>query len=169
MSNIDFTYLEQPPNKYTFQMPLLKQWTEQQCHGRVLNLFAGKTMLNVNEIRNDVDKSMPADYHKDAFQFIEEWEGELFDTIIFDPPYNLRKSREKYEGRFIGNLTKIKNILNKVLNFGGIVISFGYDSTGMGTIRGFKKVAICLVCHFGDHNDTICLVEKYVLPDLYGR
>ena len=36
----------------------------------------------------------------------------------------------------------------------------GYDSVGMTKSKGFKKIAICLVCHGGDHNDTIGLVEE---------
>lgn len=46
---MNFTYLMQPPRKYTFEMPKLKEWTESYCKGKVLNLFAGKTHLNVDE------------------------------------------------------------------------------------------------------------------------
>jgi len=42
---IDFTYLSQPPKRYTFQQPKLKEWTEKWCKGKVLNLFAGIKML----------------------------------------------------------------------------------------------------------------------------
>ena len=43
---MDFTYLSQPPRKYTFEQPQLKEWTEKWCQGKVLNLFAGKTKLD---------------------------------------------------------------------------------------------------------------------------
>ncbi len=164
---IDFTYLMQPPKRYTFEMPKVKLWTEKWCRGRVLNLFAGYTKLNVDETRNDLDIDAPSDYHKDAFEFVGEWTGEKFDTIVFDPPYNLRKSREKYKGNYIGSLTKIKNILRNILNVNGHIISFGYDSVGMSYSRGFIKLAICLICHSGDHNDTIVVVERYVMPSLW--
>ena len=55
--------------------------------------------------------------------------------------------------------TKIKNILPRILNKNSRVITLGYDSVGMSRKRGFRKIAICLVCHGGDHNDTIGLVE----------
>ena len=84
-----------------------------------------------------------------------------FDTIILDPPYNVRKAREKYGGRYIGSFTKIKNELHRVLKESSIVITFGYDTVGMAKKRGFEKIGICLVCHNGDHNDTLCLVEKH--------
>ena len=158
---IDFTYLTQRPKRYTFQQPKLKEWIELHSKGKVLNLFAGKTKLNLDEIRNDENIEMSADYHMDAYNFVlyAIEKNMKFDTIILDPPYNLRKSREKYEGRYIGSFTKIKNELTKILNEGGYVITLGYDTVGMANCRGFRKVAICLICHNGDHNDTIYLKE----------
>jgi len=163
-THIEFVYLWQPPKKYTFQQEDLKLFVKRYCQGKVLNLFAGKTILDVDEIRVDINPEMPADYHMDAFEFINSWNGSKFDTVILDPPYNVRKSREKYSvgihDYHIGKLTQIKNRLVSITNLKGIVISLGYDSVGMSRLRGFNKVAICLVCHGGDHNDTICLVEK---------
>lgn len=169
---MEFTYLQQPPKKYTFEQPKLKAWVESYCMGNILNLFAGKVKLNVPEIRVDIDPEMPADYHMDAYEFVRmvgltgnlpgSTSGALlkFDTVVLDPPYNIRKAREKYEGHWIGKLTKVKNLLPHIIAPGGRVISLGYDSVGMSKSRGFKKIAICLVCHGGDHNDTICLVEE---------
>lgn len=161
INRIDFTYLAQPPKRYTFQQPKLKEWTERWCKGKVLNLFAGIVELDVDEFRVDIDKNMPADWYGDAYDFVSTTDVR-FDTIILDPPYNLRKSREKYGGRYIGSFTKIKNILPRILNKNGYVIHYGYSSVGMSKSRGFEKVAICLVCHGGDHNDTICLVERKI-------
>jgi hypothetical protein len=39
----------------------------------------------------------------------------------------------------------------------------------MGKIRGFEKIAVCLVCHGGDHNDTICLVDRLIGDDAVER
>ncbi len=160
--SLNFTYMAQPPKRYTFEQPKLKAWVESWCMGSVLNLFCGTTKLNVDEIRVDTDPSVNPDYCMDAYEFVRFCvdNGIMFDTVILDPPYNVRKSREKYEGRWIGQLTKIKNMLPKVLNDGGRVISLGYSTVGMSHSRGFEKIAICLVCHNGDHNDTLCLVEK---------
>lgn len=166
---MDFTYLSQPPKRYTFEQPKLKEWVEYRSKGKVLNLFAGKTKLNLDEIRVDIDKTVPADYYMDAYQFVQHAIAHklIFDTIILDPPYNLRKSREKYGSRYIGSFTKIKNILPQILKKKGIIITLGYDTVGMSKSRGFEKIGICLVCHNGDHNDTLCLVERKVsIPDL---
>jgi len=156
-----FTYLYQPPNRYTFQAPKTKSWVESWCRGKVLNLFAGKTKLNVDEYRVDIDTNMPADIYMDAYEFVSTTDMK-FDTVILDPPWNIRKSREKYEGRYIGSLTKLKNILPRVLKDYAKVISVGYDSVGMSLSRGFVKLALCLVCHSGDYNDSILLVEQYI-------
>jgi hypothetical protein len=167
---MEFTYLTQPPKRYTFQQPKLREWTEKQCKGKVLNLFAGTTKLNVDEVRVDIDKNVPADYYMEAFEFVNfaKEQGMKFDTIVLDPPYNLRKSREKYGGRYIGSFTKIKNALLPLMNEGCIVISYGYDTVGMSKCRGFEKIGVCVVCHNGDHNDTLCVVEQLIATPSYS-
>ena len=169
--SVDFTYLMQPPKRYTFEQPKLKLWVETWCRGSVLNLFAGRVLLNCNETRVDIDENMPSHFTMDAMDFVEMAiaANMKFDSIILDPPYNLRKSREKYDGRFIGSLTKIKNKLPQIISLLGRVISLGYDTVGMSKSRGFRKLAICLVCHSGDHNDTIGLVEEKYEENLCQR
>ena len=162
--DVDFTYLAQPPKKFTFEQPKLKLWIEERCEGKVLNLFAGKVLLNVDEVRVDTNPEMVADHYCDAYEFVNNCiqNNTKFDTIVLDPPYNLRKSREKYEGHYIGSFTKIKNILPQILNDNGVVITLGYSSVGMAKSRGFQKESICLICHNGDHNDTIVLQERKI-------
>ena len=167
---IEFTYLKQPPRKYTFEMGKLKSWTIQNCNGKVLNLFAGKTLLKgVDEVRIDLNKDVPADYYMDAFAFVlmAKEQGMMFDTVIFDPPYNLRKSREKYFGVYTSELRKIKTELPNIIKEGGTIICYGYDTTGMGKQRGFELIKICIVNHSGDHNDTLCTIEKKIQSGLF--
>ncbi len=159
---MEFTYLMQPPNRYTFKQPKLKKWVEEHCEGLTLNLFAGIVKLNIDEIRVDIDENVEAHHYGDAYEFVK-WcvdNNIKFDTLLLDPPYNLRKAREKYDGRYIGSFTKIKNLLPQILNDNGVVIILGYDTVGMGKGRGFKKEHVCIICHSGDHNDTLCLKER---------
>lgn len=167
---IEFTYLKQPPKKYTFEMGKLRQWTIKNCKGKTLNLFAGKTkLLGVDEVRVDLNPEMPADYYMDAYAFVlmAKEKGLMFDTVIFDPPYNLRKSREKYLGVYTSELRKIKTELPNIMNDGARIIHYGYDTTGMGKTRGFQLEAVCVVNHSGDHNDTICCIERKVQSGLF--
>ena len=153
------TYLAQPPKKWTFMQPKLKTYVESWCSGYVLNLFAGKVKLNVNEYRVDLSPEYKPDSIMDAYDFVLHCTAK-YNTIILDPPYNLRKAREKYEGKYIGSFTKIKNELSKLLEPGGRTITLGYDTVGMSKSRGFKKIAVCVICYGGDHNDTLCVVEE---------
>lgn len=160
---IKFYYLRASPHRYTFRSKSIKKFIEKRCRGKVLNLFAGKTILNCDEVRVDIDRECPADYYMDAFEFVGMAinKGWKFDTIILDPPWNYRKAREKYGGRWIGRLTRLKKELPKILNPGGIVISLGYNSGGMNS-EEFVKKEIALVYFGGDHNDAIILVEEYI-------
>ena len=74
----------------------------------------------------------------------------------------MRKSREFYDGKYIGSFTKIKNKISDILSIGGCVITLGYDSVGMSKIRGYEKIGIILICHNGDHRDTIVLKEQFI-------
>lgn len=163
MKDIEFTYLVQPPKRYTFEQPKVKEYVEANCNGKVLNLFAGKVRLNADEVRVDLSDEFNPDYCMDAFEFCKYAceNGMVFDTIILDPPYSYRKSMEKYNGKTCSSFVKVKDMIPKILSDGGTVITFGYSSSSMGKVRNFIKVGVCLICHNGAHHDTICLVERY--------
>ena len=157
---MNFTYLYQPPKKYTFEQPKLKRYVESWCKGHTCNLFAGFTKLRgINEFRVDMDPTTNPDYCGDALDFLKSTDMK-FDTIILDPPYNTRKSREKYNGRWVGDYKRIKDAVPSVMKDNSIAISLGYDTVGLSRSRGFEKIAICVICHLGDHNDTLLVVER---------
>ena len=60
---------------------------------------------------------------------------------------------------------KCKDEIDRILKPNGIVISFGWNSNGMGKTRGYAKKEILLVAHGDNHNDTIVTVEKKVGGD----
>ena len=154
-----FTYIKTPLNRYTFKSKSIRDWLESRCYGKVLNLFAGKTLLNVNEVRNDIDESMVADYHMDALDFVKCWKGNKFDVVILDPPYSYRKSMEMYNSHRASRFNQIKDLLPKILKRGGKVITFGYHSVSMGKKRGFSQEKILLMSHGGAIHDTIATIE----------
>jgi len=147
--------------KYTFEAPKIKLWVEQNANGKCLNLFAGKTKLNLDEVRNDIDINMPADYHKDTVDFVREWDGEKFDTIILDPPYAYRKAMEMYNGHYASRFKQLADELHRILVDNGRIISFGYHTTFMGKKRGFQLDKLCVFAHGGAQHATIGIIESY--------
>lgn len=185
------TYMRLPPTKWTFKFPRIQEWIYEKVQeiqdmgttdgeGTVLNLFAGQTRLTeIKEYRVDLvaefeDKGeihqTYANYVGHAFDFLEFYaegikEGKFppFDIALLDPPFGVRKSREKYNGKWIGSFTKIKNALMDCMSPKGRVITWGYNSVGMSEIRGYEQTEILLVCNNGDHGDIIVVVEDRIV------
>lgn len=157
---VQFEHFRCPLHRYTFSVRPIRNWVESVCEGCVLNLFAGKTLLDINEVRNDLDPDMPAGYHLDAVSFLRTWQGEPFNTILLDPPYAYRKSMELYKGMVCSPFRQLKDEIPKVLVPRGIVIIFGYHSVVMGLQRGFTSERIALFSHGGAIHDTIAVVER---------
>ena len=145
--------------RYTFESPKIKKWVEAESTGKVLNLFAGKTLLDVDEVRNDIDDSMPANYHMDAVDFVKQTK-QKFDTIILDPPYAYRKGMEMYNGNYSSRFKQLADVIPSILNPNGKVISFGYHSTFMGKVRGFSLIKLCVFAHGGSQHCTIAIIEQ---------
>ena len=159
----DFIIIDSPPSKYTFDDLKIRAWVGKWCKGKVLNLFAGKNIVDPNETRVDTDPNMPNIHHQqEAEEFVREsiQLGRKWDTVILDPPFSERKAREKYDGRYIGNFTKLKNEITDIINPGGRVITFGYQGRSMYDKRGYKRLAILMIDHMGDFNSTIGVVEE---------
>jgi hypothetical protein len=153
-------YMKVPLHRYTFKPLKLRRWVETQASGKVLNLFAGETILKCDEERNDIRPEMPADFHMDALKCVETWpKDEYFNTILLDPPYGYRKSMEMYDGAVSSPFNAIKNKLSRILTPHGRVITFGYHSVSMGKSRGFEQERILLMSHGGAIHDTIAVVE----------
>jgi hypothetical protein len=156
----EFMYCHDQAHRYTFEAKKLKTFVESWCKGRVLNLFAGRTRLDVNEFRVDLDPEMKPDHLGEALDFLKNHCKERFDTVILDPPFNLRKSMEKYNGRYFSSWRVVQDALIPHLKEDCRVLSFGFNTGGMSFKRGFVKVAMAVVCHRGSQNDTLCIVEE---------
>ena len=144
-----------PLRKYTFEATRIREWVEKVCVGKTLNLFAGKTKLDIDEFRVDVDKDMVADIFSDAYEFIKNCKDK-YDTVLLDPPYLYRKSMEFYNGNYTSKFKLIADELPKISNR---VISFGYHTTFMGKKRGYKLEQLCVFGHSGAQHATIAIIE----------
>ena len=109
----------------------------------------------------------PYPYSKDALDFLESFDNSCIDGVLFDPPYSPRQLKECYDNLgLVLHDTKSsvwkswKDEIARITNYGGVVISFGWSTNGLGKGRGFEIIEILLVAHGGSHNDTICVVER---------
>jgi hypothetical protein len=88
------------------------------------------------------------------------------DQVLFDPPYSPRQLKECYNdiGQTLHDTkssvwSNWKKEIARITKPGGYVLSFGWNTVGIGKTRGFEIRDILLVCHGGMHNDTICVRE----------
>ena len=157
-------YIATNLRRYTFENQKFKEWVESNCGRHVLNLFAGKTRLNVEqECRVDIDATMPAT-HMDALEFALHAEENkwLFDTVVLDPPYAYRKAMEMYNGNYCSKFKRLADVIPAILAPGGNVISFGYHSTFLGKRRGFYLDKMCVFAHGGAQHCTIGIIERAI-------
>jgi hypothetical protein len=162
------------PSSSTFTIPPIKRLLEEELtEGFWLDPFAGSNTLVklfpfIHAETNDLNPDLDADYHMLAHEFLQRYDDKSIDGILYDPPYSVRQVKEVYNG--IGLqvtqqdtqtwfYTKIKNEIQRVMKPGGKIISFGWNSGGMGKKRGFEISRILLVPHGGVRNDTIVTVE----------
>jgi len=121
---------------------------------------------------NDLAPDTSAQFHMDAEDFCKQMHGNgvSADLGLFDPPYSPRQISEMYKsvGREVGMAgtqngalyRRVRNSLDTIIKPGGVVLSFGWNSAGMGVKRGYEIEEILLVSHGGGHNDTICVAER---------
>jgi len=155
------------PNKNTFEIQPIEQLIKEELtEGKWLDPFANRNKLAT--ITNDLNKSYDTDYHLDALDFLKLFETNSIDGILYDPPYSPRQVSECYndvgynvtwdttKASFWGNH---KREISRLVKIGGKVITFGWNSGGIGYKYGFEIKRILIVPHGGWHNDTICTVE----------
>jgi hypothetical protein len=168
-----FDYSWSMPNKNTFSIPPVAELLYKEMlvgQARIwIDPFARNSKIAT--ITNDLNLDTTAQYHMDAVDFLKMFDADSIDGILYDPPYSLRQTKECYDGiglklsyaDSIGeNVKQAKTEIRRILKPEGKVISFGWNSIGMGKKRGFEKVKILLVCHGRSHNDTICVIEKKI-------
>lgn len=118
---------------------------------------------------NDLNPETSAQSHMDAEQWLKQLTF-FADLMLFDPPYSPRQISECYQkvGREVGMegtqnaalYKRVRDAAMPVLLPESIVLSFGWNSAGMGKARGFELIEQLNVCHGRAHNDTICTAER---------
>lgn len=143
---VEAKYITDNCYKWTFKAHKVRKIVEKEAKGRVLNLFAGKIRLNINETRVDISHEFKPEFCMPAEDFLKlaMERGWRYDTVIYDPPWNERKSKEFYNGEYIGQFTKLKDDIVSLLHKNGKIISVGYEITNFGRKRNMdlKKVFV---------------------------
>lgn len=166
--NIKFERIWAMPNKNTFEiLPIKKLIVEEVDLSKYwIDPFANRNKIAT--VTNDLSVEYDTDYHLDASDFMKLFEDNSVDGVLYDPPYSPRQVSECYndvgynvtwdttKASFWGNH---KREISRIVKIGGKVITFGWNSGGIGYKYGFEIERILLVPHGGWHNDTICTVE----------
>lgn len=159
------------PSRWTFDMKPVKKLFKTYAVGKGwFDPFAGR--YSAAEYTNDIE---PRDYGNgdkhytgDALVLLQAWPTRSTLGVLFDPPYSVEQCLRRYtpkQGGTAGRAeywAKCKDQIARIVKPGGLVISFCWDSTGVGKKRGFDIIQILLLCHGACHNDTIVTVEQKV-------
>jgi len=110
----------------------------------------------------------PYPFKTDALEYLKTFDTQTVDKLAFDPPYSVRQLKEKYQKAGLSYETRptywknLKQEISRIIKPSGKVISFGWNSGGIGLNLGFEITRILIVPHGGIHNDTICTVERKI-------
>lgn len=162
------------PSKWTFQVPVLRAIIDRykQPEDTWIDPFAGQT--SPAELTNDLNPDNPASFHLEAQEFVSlliqntESIG-VISGALFDPPYSLTQVSRSYQDMGLqfkgkenptGGFPKVRDGIATLLKPGGYVISYGWNTVGMGKKRGFEPVEYLICSHGGNRNDTLVVVER---------
>jgi hypothetical protein len=160
------------PSADTFSVPVIGEMVKRYLANAKISCdpFARNNRWATHT--NDLNPKTEAEHHMDAEEFMAMLAGKgvKCDLAIFDPPYSPRQISECYKeaGITVGMketqnaalYARMKAALLPILTPDAIVLSFGWNSAGMGKKHGFEQIEILLCCHGAEHNDTICLAEQ---------
>ena len=165
---IKFQRVWSMPNSNTFSIKPIKELLSNNMYGHEKWIDAFANNSKVANITNDLNPDYDTDYHLDAVDFFKLFPDNSVDGVLYDPPYSLRQVSECYKnvGKEVTTQTtqsswRRKHIdeIARILKPNGKVICFGWNSSGVGVVRGFELQEVLLVAHGGMHNDTIVTVE----------
>lgn len=125
--------------------------------------FAGEN--SPAEITNDIE-GRGAKHQMDALEFLKSLSNNSACGALFDPPYSVEQCLRRYTPKQNGTAgraeywAKCEDEIARIVKPNGVVISFCWDSTGIGKRRGFEIIEIIMLCHGACHNDTIVTIDK---------
>ncbi len=160
------------PSPWTFSIPPITAFVERWLAGRavVVDPFCGRTKIGATH-RNDLVPGRGDGFAMQADEYLHQLvsHGVVADAVLLDPPYSPRQIAEHYAEaglqtsrsatQLSGLVARCRRAVCGLVPVGGLVLSFGWNSNGMGRNAGFHLAELMLVRHGGGHNDTICIAE----------
>lgn len=172
MSSVSFNRVFAMPNANTFSIKPIGDFVRRYLAASTISVDPFARDKTWATHTNELNPATAATHHIDAEAFLRLL-GEQkvrVDLGVFDPPYSPRQISECYKsvglevgmkGTQNGALYKrVRDALDPLVEPGGVVLSFGWQSAGMGKTRGYEIEEILLVNHGGGHNDTIRIAER---------
>ena len=151
------------PNKWTFQMkPILNFITPHIYRAKnILVPFAGEFRFNHSDVTYIDLHKYPRVIQGDAREILPTLKDK-YDLIISDPPYTFFQAVHSYGNKKLQDITFMKQHYDRLLVPGGKIIHCGFNSTGMGKKRNYKKLHLLVVACGGSHNDYLILLEQKI-------
>ena len=124
-------------------------------------------------VGSDYIDPFPYPFKEDAITFLKKIKTNSKLSLVFDPPYSQRQLKEMYHKNGLSldhpmnnsYWTNCKKEIARIIKPKGKVISFGWNSGGIGKKNNFKIEKILLVNHGSQHNDTICTLEVKAISE----
>jgi hypothetical protein len=174
VKDVVFNRVWSMPSGDTFSIPPIGDFVRRWLVGRaeIVDPFARNSRFA--NYRNDLNPNTTAEHHLQADEFLASLRraSVSVDAVLIDPPYSPRQISRLYKEIGIevsqkdtqdaAFMRRVYDAAHKITRPGSIVLSFGWNSAGMGKGRGYEIREILLVNHGGRHNDTICLAEERI-------
>ena len=161
------------PSADTFDIPPIGEFVKRYLRESKVSIDPFSRNKRWATYTNDLNPETASEYHMPADEFLQTLKdkGVIADLVIFDPPYSRRQVKEVYEGiglhftnddsqYYSSNWKTERTLINEILAVGGHVLSFGWNTSGMGSFDNFTEQEILIVCHGGSRYDTLCIAEK---------
>lgn len=162
------------PNRRTFSIRPIRRFIDRYRNGGLwLDPFANESRLATEH--NDLNPEYGCEWNLDALDFLGRFNDASAYGVLLDPPYSVRQVAECYKDvgvEYGAEATRsdwysnLRDAAARAVRPGGYVLSFGWNSNGLGKGRGFYLAEVLNVAHGGAHNDTICIAEKLVQTSL---
>lgn len=164
------------PDSRTYNIKPIKRLVHKYIRPDLFSIDPFSNDSKIAKITNDLDPQYACNYNMDALDFLKMFDSNTVDAVLFDPPYSVRQVSECY--RKLGKTvnfettqanfwTNLKAEICRIVKHGGVVLSFGWNSNGIGKTHGFEIMEILMVAHGGPHNDTIVTVERKIQSKLF--